>query len=273
MEPYVPQLNLTYPDQPDAHMLDVKFVRDVTVDANYPFLDLSFKFNFWRFLVYLTIFLPGAIIVRIRGGLKIEGRKNLRKNKKLLKNGALTVCNHVYRWDFVSIVLALRYHMIYFPVWKEQLRSKDSKLIRYAGGIPVPDEISLIKKFNRAFDDIHAMKKWIHVFPESSRFDFFQPIRPFKKGAFTMAHRYDLPVVPLAFSYRKPCFPFTINNLIRTLIGKEKKPMLTLRIGEPILIDKNLPRKEAVQKLRKECHEAVVRLAGISNNPYPAEGD
>jgi len=162
---------------------------------------------------------------------------------------------------------------MYFPVWKEQLKSKDSILIRYAGGIPVPEEINLIKYFNKAFDEIHKMKKWIHVFPESSRFDFFQPIRPFKKGSFSIAQRYDLPVIPLAFSYRKPCFPFTIINSFRTLIGKEKKPMLTLRIGEPILIDKNLSRKEGITKLRKECHEAVVRLAGIQDNPYPAEGD
>jgi len=273
MEPYIPKLNLVYPEKPDAHMLDVKFVRDVTVDENYPFLDKSPGFRFMRVLIYLIMFLPGAILVRMRGGLKIIGRKNLRKHKKLFINGALTVCNHVYRWDFISIVLALRYRSIFFPVWKEQLKSKDSGLIRYAGGIPIPEELALIKKFNQAFDEIHAMKKWIHVFPEGSRFDYFQPIRPFKKGAFTMAHRYDLPVVPLAFSYRKPRFPYTILNAFRTLLGKEKKPMLTLRIGEPILIDKKLSRKEAVQKLRKECHEAVVRLAGITENKYQAEGD
>jgi hypothetical protein len=49
--------------------------------------------------------------------------------------------------------------------------------------------------------------------------------------------------------------------------------MITARIGEPILIDPSLGRKEAVIKIRKECHEAVVRLAGITNNPYPPEGD
>jgi hypothetical protein len=49
--------------------------------------------------------------------------------------------------------------------------------------------------------------------------------------------------------------------------------MITLRICEPFLFDESLGRKEAVHKMRKECHEAVVRLAGISNNLYPAEGD
>jgi 1-acyl-sn-glycerol-3-phosphate acyltransferase len=272
-EPYVPQLNLVYPEKLDDRMIKFKAVHDITIDENYPFLDKSPKFKFMRNVIYTIIYTIGAFISPVRTGLKIEGRENLRKYKDLFKNGALTVCNHVYRWDFVFIVRAVRFHKLYFPVWKEQLKSKDRDLIRYAGGIPVPDEINLIKYFNKAFDEIHEMKTWIHVFPEGSRFDFFQPIRPFKKGAFTMAYRYDLPVIPLAFSYRKPCFPFTILNFLRTLIGEEKKPMVTLRMGEPILIDKNLPRKEAVTKLRKECHAAVVRLAGISENKYPAEGD
>jgi len=25
--------------------------------------------------------------------------------------------------------------------------------------------------------------------------------------------------------------------------------------------------------MRKECHEAIVKLAGVVNNPWPAEGD
>ena len=49
--------------------------------------------------------------------------------------------------------------------------------------------------------------------------------------------------------------------------------MITLRIGEPLLFDEVLGRKEAVKKMRKDCHEAVVALAGIRDNQYPAEGD
>ena len=88
-----------------------------------------------------------------------------------------------------------------------------------------------------------------------------------------MAHRYNLPVIPIAFSYRKPCFPYTLVNWLRSLRGKQKLPMITLSIGEPLVFDENLSRKEAVQKIRKDCHEAIVRLAGITDNPYPAEGD
>ena len=88
-----------------------------------------------------------------------------------------------------------------------------------------------------------------------------------------MAYRYKLPILPIAISYRKPHFPFTLLNSIRALKGGKKLPLITINIGEPILFDETLGRKEAVIKMRKECHEAVVRLAGIEDNPYPAEGD
>lgn len=272
-EPYKPDLGLTYPDKPDARMVEVRATHAREIDKNYPFLDKSFRFRFGRFLQYFGIFALVFFLSPLRYGLKIEGRKLLRKYKKLFSGGALTVSNHVHRWDFLFVLQAVRYRSMYFPVWKEHLNGPDENLIRFAGGIPIPEELSAIKCFNAAFDEIHAKKKWIHVFPESSRFDYFQPIRPFKKGVFTLAHRYNLPVIPIAFSYRKPSFPFTLLNSLRALRGKKKLPMITLRIGEPIVFDENLSRKEAVQKMRKDCHDAVVRLAGIHDNLYPAEGD
>jgi len=273
MDPYIPELNITYPEKPDAHMGELKITHVIKIDENYPFLDKSFKFRFIRGLMHLGIFTIVFTLSPLRFGLRVEGREILRKYRKLFKNGAMTVSNHMQRWDFLFVLQALRYRLMYFPAWKENLSGPDAGLIRYAGGIPVPEDIHTIRCFNQAFDEIHTKKKWIHVFPESSRFDYFQPIRPFKKGVFTLAYRYSLPVVPIAFSYRKPRFPFTMINLLRSFKGNQKLPMITLRIGEPLVFDESLSRKEAVQKMRKECHEAIVHLAGISDNPYPAEGD
>jgi 1-acyl-sn-glycerol-3-phosphate acyltransferase len=273
MEPYIPELNFTYPDKPDAHMVELIVTRNVVVDEKYPFFDKSFKFRFVRTLVYIVIFTLAFLVSPIRYGIKIRGREILRKYKKLFANGAMTVSNHVHRWDFLFVLQAVRYRTMYMPVYKENLKGPDSRLIQLAGGVPVPDTISLIKYFNNAFDEIHKRKKWIHVYPESTRFNYFQPIRPFKKGVFTMAYRYSLPVIPIAFSYRRPVFPYTIINWLRSRTGGQKLPMINIEIGEPLLFDENLGRKEAVQKMRKDCHAAIVRLAGITKNQYPAEGD
>nr|AGS52345.1 glycosyl transferase, group 1 [uncultured bacterium contig00063] len=272
-EAYKPELNIVYPEKLDEHMIEMKITHETIVDENYPFLDKSFGFRFMRGLMHLGIFTLVHPLARLRFGIKFEGRDILREHRKLFKNGAMTVSNHIHKWDFLFVLLAVRYRMMYFPAWKENLNTPDEGFVRLAGGIPVPEEIHLFKYFNQAFDEIHAMKKWIHAFPECALFYFFQPIRPFKKGVFSMAYRYNLPVIPMALCYRKPRFPFTLVNLFRSLIGNQKLPMITLRIGEPLLPDANPPRREAVQKLRKDCHEAIVRLAGINDNPYPPEGD
>lgn len=273
-EPFVPQLDMVYPSKLDEHLDGLNITHEVLVDENYPFLEKTFSFRFMRGLMYLGIFtIIFFFLSPLRFGIKVEGRKALRKHRKLLKNGAMTVSNHVHRWDYLFVLQAVRYRAMYFPAWKENLNTPDEDWMRLAGAIPIPKSIHAIKCFNQAFDEIHAMKKWVHAYPEQALFYYFQPIRPFKKGVFTIAHRYNMPVIPLAFSYRKPHFPFTLVNAFRSLLGNKKLPMMTLRIGEPLLFDTSLGRKEAVLKMRKECHEAVVRLAGINNNPYPAEGD
>ena len=271
--PYVPDLGIVYPEKPDDRMVPVNPIREVTVDENYPFIDKSFKFKISRVWVYVLCHTIIHFLSVLRYGIKVEGRENIRKHKDLFKNGAMTVSNHIQRWDFAFVMYAIRYRLAYYPCYKEHLKGRDAFFIRHAGGIPIPDSIQAMKSFNKAFDEIHQRKIWIHAYPESTRFDFFQPIRPFKKGVFTMAHRYNLPVIPIAFSYRKSHFPFTIVNFIRSIFGRMQLPLITARVGEPILLDPNLDRKEAVLKLRRECHEAVVRLAGITDNQYPAEGD
>lgn len=264
-EPYIPDLGLLYPDKPDAHFIECKIVEPFVVDETYPFLEKKLLCRLWSTLTYACIFTLVFFIAPIKYGLKIEGRENLRKHKKLLKNGALTVSNHVYRWDFLGVLQAVRYRRLWFPAWKENFGTKDKNLIRLVGGIPIPDTIKAMGKFNEAFDTLHKKKKWIHVFPESSNWPYYVPIRPFKKGAFTIAQRYNLPVIPMAFSYRKP------KGLLKLFL--KEKPAITLRVGEPLVMDSSLSRKEAVLSMRKLCHQKVLELAGITNNIWPSEGD
>ncbi|MDR3343304.1 MAG: 1-acyl-sn-glycerol-3-phosphate acyltransferase [Treponema sp.] len=264
-EPYIPELGIEYPANPDEHMGPVRYEVELVLNEQYPFLDRSLGFRIKSALLYFGIFTLVFVIAPIRFGLKIEGRRYLKQYRSLLRNGAMTVSNHMLRWDLLCVLQAIRFRRLYFPAWKENLSGPDRGVIRLAGGIPVPTDIHSMKHFNQAFEDLHARKKWIHVFPESSNWFYYQPIRPFKKGMFTLAYKFNIPVIPLAFSYRKP------TGLYR--LFKKNYPLITLRMGAPLLPDITLPRKEAVNLLREECHRKIVELAGITNNPYPAEGD
>jgi 1-acyl-sn-glycerol-3-phosphate acyltransferase len=264
-DPFVPQLGLQYPESPDEHMYKTEAQIELAIDEHYPFLDKSLRHRFMSGLIYLGIFTLVFLISPVRFGLRIEGRNILKKNRRLFRNGALTVANHVHKWDFLFVLQAVRYRRMYFPAWPENLTGPDRGVIRYAGGIPFPRDLHVIKHFNAAFDELHARKKWLHVFPESSNWHYFQPIRPFKKGMFSMAYKYNLPVIPMAISYREAKGLFKL--------FKKGYPLITLRVGEPILPDLSKPRREAVALLREQTHRKIVELAGITNNPYPCEGD
>lgn len=262
---YIPDIENSYPNNPHERMLFSPKIREVTVDENYPYLMTSFREKFFHFLVYLGIFTIVFPFQKIRYGLKIEGKQNLRKNRALLKNGAITVANHVYRWDFLAVVQAvatLGKRRIWFPALADNLNTKDALQIRSAGGIPIPNQgMGATRRFYEAFDNLVSRKKWIHVFPESCRWNWYEPIRPFMTGAFDMAYRYNLPVVPMAISFR----PLTG---WRKLFFKE--PLVTISVGEPILPDKTQKRKEDSLRMCIQAHEQICEMAGIIQNGWNA---
>ena len=263
---YIPETDIQYPEQPDKRILSVVPECEVILDENYPYYDKSFKFNFMMNLQYLGIFVIVFFLNPLKFGLKIKGKENLKPYKKLLKKqGAITVSNHVYRWDFLGVLQAVKYRKIYFPTLHDNVIGSDRFMVRYAGGIPLPETFGAMKKFNAALDEIVSKGYWLHVFPESCRWDYYEPIRPFKRGAFTFAQKYNRPIIPMAYSYRKP------KGLEKFFTGG--KPCFTLNIGKPIFPDTSLSRKDCISKLRLDCHKAMVELAGIEQNCWEAEGD
>ena len=104
----------------------------------------------------------------------------------------------------------------------------------------------------------------LHFYPEGAMWEFYRPIRPFKEGAAQIAIRFDKPIIPMAFSYRRPGW------IRRKVFGQ--LALFDLNIGEPLFADASLPRRERVKDLTERCHAAVRELAGISTeeNLYPA---
>lgn len=258
---YVPDLGILYPQEPNQHMLEFTKLRDINFDAGYPYVDKSFKARLQSFLIYLGIFTLVFFLHPFCFGLKIKGKKNLKGYKKAFRNGAMTISNHVYRWDFLAIVQAL-HRRLWVPAKKENICGKDGFLIRSVGGIPIPFGASAMKAFNTALEELHKKKQWFHFFPESSSWPYYEPIRPFFKGAFSIAYNFDLPIIPMAFSYRKP------KGLLKLFL--KDKPAITLNIGCPLFFDKSLAPRMSQRKMLEVCHAKIVDLAGIQQNMWPA---
>lgn len=253
-------------DNPFTKMAPIRGkTRDLKFDDTYTYLDKSLKFRIIHFIIYFITWLVVFPANRIRFGLKIYGRDIIRKNRKLFANGVMTVCNHVDRWDMICVLQAMRYRQAWIPMFAQPFNGKDGFLMKHIGGIAIPESFSGLGKFNQAMDELHARKQWIHIFPESCSWNFYAPLRPFKKGAFNMACRYSLPIVPMVISFRP-------RTGWRKLFGNGE-PLLSIHVGEPIVPNPDASRKVEADRLRALAHKTMLDMAGILSNPWPAAID
>ena len=253
---YRNNLGYKYPNKSDEHMIKVKHLRDTHFDENYSYLDKSLLYKIKRVILWFALNLLAFPVCTIRYGLKIYGKENLRKHKKLFKDGAITICNHVLMWDYLCVLKAIRPRLQYHPGWKTNFEGPNGPLIRWVGGIPIPtDNMRAMVKFQRAIDEILESKKWLHFFPEGSMWFYYPDIRPLKKAVFKFAIKHNKPVIPMTISFRP-------RKGIWKLFGK--KPFADLHIGEPILPDNSLPMNEAIDKLHKEAYHIMQVMNGIN---------
>ncbi len=248
---------LNYPEKQNAHMIDVKPVYSPVLDQKYPYRNRTVRWHFKRF--WLNVFLNFAVIPTavVRYGLKIEGRKNFIKSRNLLKDGFVSVANHVAEWDYLVILAGLFPLRGYFPIWSRNMEGPLAPIFSAIGGIPVPsNSVHGGIEFNRAMDSVLEEKKWLHVYAEGSMWFFYPAVRNFHDGAFVYSFRHNVPVLPLAISSRKPTGLYSL---------VKKHPNLTLHIGRPIFPDTGLSKKEACAKLSKEARREIMRLMGIKD--------
>ena len=258
--PFDPRNDAPYPEYTDGNYLPFGDTFDMVFDENYPYVDLSPEFKKKQRRARLLLNLLVFPFSYVRLGLRIRGKKNIKNNKALLKQGAVSVCNHVNRWDYIAIMNAIRPFKPYILVNQQNIATKDGELIRQVGGIPIPEgNYKATLAYLKAVKEMLEKGGWLHLYPEGSMWEFYRPIRPLKRGAAYIARVADKPIVPLAISYRKPTW-------IRKKLFHQKA-RITLNIGAPIFIDKSIaePRAQEIDLL-KRVHAAMTALAGLSEN-------
>ncbi|MBR4768205.1 MAG: 1-acyl-sn-glycerol-3-phosphate acyltransferase [Lachnospiraceae bacterium] len=253
-----------YPEDTDTHYLKVKKNNGLVFDQNYPYWDRSKGFRFRQALTRILLNIVVFPVASIRMGLKVKGRENLKKYRDVLKAGTLSCSNHVHMWDYIGIMAAVNPFRTNVLVWAPNVRGENGKMIRLVGGIPIPDKS--FRGTQAYIADVDKLLKsggWLQVYAEGSMWEYYAPIRPFKRGTAFFALRDDKPIIPLGYSYREPGW---IRKHVFHQIAK-----FTLTIGEPLFVDKTLPEEERERDLTKRAHDAVARLAGIDpeKNLYP----
>ena len=245
-----------YTEYTDGHYITIKKNKGINFDKDYPYLDESKKFKFKRFWFRIFFRLIVIPVSNIRLGLRVKGRKNLKKYKDVINGGIISVCNHMHYWDYLGILHGIRYHKPKFLAWASNINGGLGGAMRLVGGIPIPETgVHATMSFTKAINKHLNNGGWLHIYSEGSMWEYYKPIRPFKKGAATFACKLDKPILPMAYRYRKPCW-------IRRVIFKQIAT-LTLCIGEPIYKNDTLDRHEQILDLTIRSHEEVCKLAGI----------
>ena len=162
----------------------------------------------------------------------------------------------MHKWDYIAVMKAIRPYKSYLLAWDKNINGENGTIIRLVGGIPIPEkDIAGQRAQLRAIKELFKDHGWLHIYAEGSMWGYYQPIRPFKRGAAFIAVTNDVPVIPLGFSYREP-------GWIRKHIFRQIA-CFTLHVGEPVYSDNSLKQKDREKDLTTRANKAVCVLTGI----------
>ena len=122
--------------------------------------------------------------------------------------------------------------------------------MRLAGAVPVPRRPRQFVQQVRALTQALGQGSVVHVYPEGALLPYADCLRPFATGAFHLAVRAGVPVVPMVIRQAPRCGPGRLLH---------RHPRLTLTVLPPLWADPSLPRAQAVPELADRCWRVMDR--------------
>lgn len=191
----------------------------------------------------------------------------LRKNKLIIKDvngieylknlntGAMITCNHFNPFDSFTIE----------NIFRLSGQSKNKKLykviregnytnfpgfygflFRNCDTLPLSTNTKTMVEFMRAVDQIFKKGDFILIYPEQSLWWNYKKPKPLKDGAFRMAVRNDVPILPIFITMQDT-----------DIIGEDGFPVqeYIVNIKEPIYAQENLSEKENTRIMKNKNFE------------------
>ncbi len=181
----------------------------------------------------------------------IKGIENMQK----VKSGAIITCNHFNPFDSFTVE----------KVFRIAGQDKDKKLFKViregnytnfpglygfffknCDTLPLSSNKRTMVEFIKAVDVILKRGDFILVYPEQSMWWNYRKPKPLKNGAFNLAARNNVPVIPIFITMEDS-----------DIIGEDGFPIqeYTVNIGEPIYPNESLSEKENVNEMRDKNYE------------------
>lgn len=214
-------------------------------------------FRFFSWIFYYIIAAPIlTLATKTHFGLKVRGRKNLRKVRK---KGYVSVSNHVHLLDCAMNAVAMFPRKVVFTAMESNFKIPVAGgILKLMGGIPVPSDFTELKFFMSEISRLlKACKRNVHIYAEGHLINYYAGIRELNRGAFRIACQNQTPIIPMVTSWRERK---GLHKLAFT-----KKPCATITIGEPIYPDDCLLRKEMELDLANRVFAKMQELYAQSN--------
>lgn len=242
-----------YDDEVTSDFCNTKTNKEVVVDENYRYINDGIFYRFFAFLAYYLLAIPIVWLISFVGkGLKVKGRKNLRK----INSGYVLYANHTQVTDaFLGPLLAFP-RKVYIIANKDAVSIKGiAGVVKMLGAIPVPDTIGGIKNMTEAVSTRLEEYASLIVFPEAHIWNYYTGLRPFPVTSFKFSANNDVPAVPVAVTYRLP-----------KIAKKRIKPRITVHIGEPIYNDDSLTSRQNAERMRDLTHSFIYEKTNSADN-------
>jgi len=213
-----------------------------------------FRLSIWAFL--LLYILPLILFNYLVFGLRIKGRKNLRRTSK---RGSILVSNHSLYLDPAILIHTLLPRRAYYTALKSHFHNPlGGAILRVMGGIPVPGKWGM----RRAESTIRqALDSGIdvHLFPEGEMTHLNQQPKAFLMGAFYLAVRLQASIVPITIAYRpRRLFGKVINHRFIRVTSVVGKPVIARQEpGESV--------REAAMRLSMETRKEMLEALSCGN--------
>jgi 1-acyl-sn-glycerol-3-phosphate acyltransferase len=228
------------------------------------FLPAKVMFHFTLLLVRLVDWL----VFRLR----IEGREHLQQVES-----ALLVSNHTLILDPGIIAHVIHPRRTYFTMLEETACIPLlGTFVRLLGAVPIPSNGAAMRTLERAIRRDLQDLPFVHVFPEGECYLWNQQIETFRLGAFYLACRLRLPVLPVTTVLHRRRF---MGRESFHISGKTIRvpPQVTVVVGQPVYpAGRGISVKLQAEELARKVHRAMQRTIdrrggskGISRGRMP----
>ncbi len=220
-----------------AHVCPINYKMMKKVTPEYDYLRRGFFNQLGSFFARPILDLAGFIF-GISCKLTIVGKENL----KGLKKGIIT-SNHINNIDCALIKKPLFGKRVYYTVGEfNNFKGIAGSALRAAGTLPFSDNTVCMRHLTNAIDTLAKKDNFIVFYTEGSLWWCYEKPRPLQDGAFFYAAKYNLPIIPMFFTFK---------NLKQRKDGSYKKKFY-LHIMPPIYPDPNNSLKQNMKYLKLE---------------------